>query len=114
MPFLIAGLFGGLLRGGVGLVKYITSYKDVEIRPYYFMGTVALSGVIGYISAWVAKDVAYTFLELETFPVSFAVVIGYAGGDFLENILKIAMKEPNFLEIGKKIKKTTTTLKENK
>ncbi len=112
MSFLIAGLFGGLLRGGVGLVKYITSYKDVEIRPHYFLGTVALSGVIGYISAWVAKDVAHTFLELETFPVSFAIVIGYAGGDFLENIFKIAIKNPNLFEIGTKIKKVTN--KENK
>ncbi len=107
MSFLIAGLFGGLLRGGVGLVKYITSYKDVEIRPYYFLGTVALSGVIGYIGAWVAKDVSQLFLEIETLPLSFAVVIGYAGGDFLENIFKIAIKNPNLFEIGSKLKKIT-------
>lgn len=107
MSFLIAGLFGGLLRGGVGLVKYITSYKDVEIRPYYFLGTVALSGVIGYISAWVAKDISFILLETEALPVSFALVIGYAGGDFLENIFKIAIKNPNLFEIGSKLKKAT-------
>ncbi len=107
MSFLIAGLFGGLLRGGVGLTKYITSYKDVEIKPYYFLSTVALSGVIGYIGAWAARDIAHIFFEIETFPLSFAVVIGYAGGDFLENIFKIAMKNPNLFEIGTKIKKIT-------
>ncbi len=104
MSFLVAGLFGGLLRGGVGLVKYITSYKDVQIRPYYFMGAVLLSGVIGYVSAWIAKDAADIFLDIDTLPLSFAVIAGYAGGDFIENLFKIGMKEPHLFEVGKKIK----------
>ncbi len=107
MSFLIAGLFGGLLRGGVGLIKYMTSYKDVEIRPYYFVGSVLLSGVVGYVSAWVAQDVVHIFFELDTIPISFALIAGYAGGDLIENIFKIGMKEPNLFEIGKRIKKIT-------
>ena len=103
MSFLIAGFIGGILRGGVGLAKYMTSYKDVEIRPYYFTGAVILSGIVGYVSAWIAQDVAHIFLELETIPVSFALIAGYAGGDLIENIFKIGMKEPNLFEIGKKI-----------
>ena len=108
MSFLIAGFLGGILRGGVGLVKYMTSYKDVEIRPYYFAGAVLISGVVGYASAWIAQDAARIFLELETVPVSFALIAGYAGGDLIENIFKIGMKQPNLFEIGKRI----TTLKE--
>ncbi len=108
MSFLVAGFFGGLLRGGVGLAKYMTSYKDVEIRPYYFLGAVLLSGIVGYVSAWIAQDVAKIFLELSSIPLSFAVVAGYAGGDFIENIFKIGMKDPNLFEIGKKIKKITS------
>jgi len=104
MPFLFAGFFGGLLRGGVGLVKYMTSYKDVKIRPYYFAGSVLLTGIVGYVSALIAKDAASIFLELEALPVSFAIVAGYAGGDFIENLFKIGMKDPDFFKIGEKIK----------
>ncbi len=107
MSFLIAGFIGGLLRGGVGLAKYMTSYKDVEIRPYYFIGAVALSGVVGYVSAWVAQDVAGIFLELDALPVSFALIAGYAGGDLIENLFKIGMKQPDLFELGKKIKDIT-------
>ncbi len=105
MSFLLAGMFGGILRGGVGLTKYMTSYKDVEIRPYYFLGSVAVSAIIGYVSVWVARDIALVFLETETFPLSFAVVIGYAGGDFLENIFKIATKNPDLFQLKKTVKK---------
>ncbi len=104
MSFIIAGFIGGVIRGGVGLVKYMTSYKDVKIRPYYFGGAVLLSGVVGYVAAWIAQDVVHIFLELDTLPLSFALIAGYAGGDFIENIFKIGMKEPNLFEIGKKIK----------
>ncbi|MEA2092652.1 MAG: hypothetical protein U9P61_01625 [Patescibacteria group bacterium] len=107
MSFLFAGFIGGLLRGGVGLVKYMTSYKDVEIRSYYFTGAVILSGIIGYVAAWVAQDVSGIFLEMETIPISFAIIAGYAGGDLIENIFKIGMKQPNLFEIGKKIKDIT-------
>ncbi len=103
MSFIIAGFIGGLIRGGVGLVKYMTSYKDVEIRPYYFIGSVLLSGVVGYVAAWIAQDVVHIFLELDALPLSFALIAGYAGGDFIENLFKIGMKEPNLFEIGKKI-----------
>ena len=113
MSFLFAGLIGGLLRGGVGLTKYMTSYKDVEIRPYYFLGSVFLSGVIGYIGAWVASDVANIFFEIKSLPISFAIIIGYAGGDFLENLFKIATKNPDIFNIGKSLKKVSK-IKEEK
>ena len=102
--FFIAGLFGGLLRGGMGLFKYMTSYKDVEIRPYYFAGMVILTGVVGWVSAWVAGDALRIFLELDSVPLSFAVVAGYAGGDLIENIFKIIIQEPQLFKVGKKLK----------
>ena len=104
MSFLIAGFFGGLLRGGIGLTKYMTSYKDVEIRPYYFTGMIILTGVVGYVSAWVAQDAARIFLEVDRLPISFALVAGYAGGDLLENLFKIGMNEPHIYEMGQKFK----------
>ncbi len=113
MSFLIAGFLGGVLRGGMGLVKYMTSYKDVEVRPYYFLGSMLLSGLIGYVAAWIAKDAGHIFLGIESVPISFAIIAGYAGGDMIENLFKIGMKEPNLFEIGKKIKKITSTSKNN-
>lgn len=110
MSFLIAGFIGGIIRGGVGLVKYITSYKDVEIRPFYFLGSVLLTGIVGYVAAWIAKDVAHIFLEIDSAPISFALIAGYAGGDLIENLFKIGIKEPNFFEIGKKIEKITGSI----
>lgn len=107
LSFFLAGLCGGLLRGGMGLFKYTTSYKDVKIRPYYFGGMVILTGVIGWVSAWVARDMLRIFLELETVPLSFAIIAGYAGGDFIENVFKIAMKEPNLFEVGREIKEVS-------
>ena len=68
---------------------------------------VVLTGVIGWVSAWVARDVLRIFLELETIPVSFAIIAGYAGGDFIENVFKIAMKEPNLFEVGRQIKEVS-------
>ncbi len=114
MSFLIAGFIGGVLRGAVGLVKYITSYKDVEIRPYYFISSVLLAGLIGYVAAWVIKDIAHIFVGIETAPVSFALIAGYAGGDLIENLFKIGMKEPNLFEIGKKIKEITSLTEKKK
>ena len=38
--FFIAGFIGGVLRGIVGLIEYSTLYKDVKIRPWYFVGMV--------------------------------------------------------------------------
>ncbi len=114
MDFLLAGFFGGLLRGGMGLFKYTTSYKDVEIRPYYFLGMVIFTGIIGWVSAWVVRDALDIFLEVKVIPLSFALVAGYAGGDFIENLFKIAMKEPQLFEVGRKIKKIGEDIKREK
>jgi hypothetical protein len=105
MSFLIGGVFGGVLRGSVGIIKYITSYKDVKINPYYFSGTVIISGIVGYVSALIVQDISGVFLELEVLPLSFAIVAGYAGGDFLENLVKIALKDADLSNLGEKIKK---------
>lgn len=104
MGFVIAGFLGGLLRGGMGLFKYMTSYKDVEIRPFYFLSMVIFSGIIGYVSALVAWDVIEIFLEIKEIPWTIALVVGYAGGDFMENIFKIIIREPQLFDLGRKIK----------
>ncbi len=104
MSFFFFGFLGGVIRGIVGLVKYIQSYKDVEIRPKYFTGTVLISGLIGLTAAWITHDMGISFLGLEKLPLSLALIIGYAGGDFLENIFKIIIKDDTIFQLGKKDK----------
>ncbi|MEA3399348.1 MAG: hypothetical protein U9R00_02445 [Patescibacteria group bacterium] len=89
ISILIAGFIGGALRGIVGYVKYFTRYKEVEFKFWYFTGMMVLSGVIGFLAAWVAKDLKITVLGLESLTPAIAFVIGYAGGDFIENLFKI-------------------------
>ena len=96
--FFIAGFIGGVLRGVVGLVKYNLSYKDVKIRPWYFIGMVVVSGILGTVAAWVVRDLGIEFLAVKSFSPALAVVIGYAGGDLLENIFKILTKKQNLFQ----------------
>ena len=96
MTFFFAGLLGGILRGAVGISKYLRSYKDVKIRPIYFGLSVLISGIAGLLSAWIVKDLGMTFLQLDYVPATVAIIVGYAGGDFLENTFKIIMKKPEF------------------
>ena len=102
MSFLFFGFLGGLIRGTVGLIKHIQSYKEVPIRPWYFFGMVSVSGFIGLASACVTHDLGITFLGLEKLPLSLALIIGYAGGDFIENIFKIVVNNQDVFTIGKK------------
>lgn len=93
MEFLLAGFLGGAIRGTMGVVKYTLSYKDVAMRPWYFVGTVAVAGAIGFLVAWIVQDLGISFLGVETVSPAIAVIVGYAGGDFLENIFKIITRD---------------------
>jgi len=41
------------------------------------------------------RNWALLFLGVETLSPAIAVIVGYAGGDFIENIFKIIIKQPN-------------------
>lgn len=94
VTFFIAGFLGGVIRGIVGILKYALSYKDVKISWFYFGGMTLVSGFIGLIAAWVIKDMGIMFEGIESLSSALALVVGYAGGDFLENIFKVLMKKP--------------------
>jgi hypothetical protein len=91
---ILASFGGGILRGLVGFTKHQFSYKDVKFRPYYFLGTVLISGIIGLVSALAIKEVGFTLLN--QFTPALAFIVGYAGGDFLENLYKIIIKKSSF------------------
>lgn len=93
---IIAAFGGGLIRGLVGFIKHQFSYKDVPFRPGYFLGMMMASGIIGLLSVWAIKGVGFTFGD--TFSPALAFIIGYAGGDFIENIYKIIIKKSSLYE----------------
>ena len=86
-----AAFAGGVLRGLVGFVKYQFSYKEVKFRTRYFLGTIFISGVIGLLAAMVVREIGFTILG--GFSKALAFIIGYAGGEFIENIYKIIIKK---------------------
>lgn len=95
---LFAGFGGGVIRGVVGYIKYQFKFKNVPFKPWYFLGMMVLSGVVGLLTAVAVKSAGITILGLEITP-GMAFIIGYAGGDFIENIYKIVFKKDTIFEI---------------
>ncbi len=92
----IAAFGGGLIRGLVGFIKHQFAYKSVPFRWGYFLGMTVTSGLIGMVSAIAIKELGFTLFG--QFTPALAFVIGYAGGDFVENIYKIIIKKSNLYE----------------
>jgi len=93
---LIAGFGGGAIRGLVGFIKHQYSYKNVGFNLPYFFTMILLSGMIGFLSAAAVKELGLKFLDIDYISPALCLIIGYAGGDFLENIYKIIIKKPSF------------------
>lgn len=84
---LIAGFGGGIVRGLTGFVKHQYSYKNVKFNLPYFLLMMFLSGLIGLLTAAVVDG-----------QPALAFVAGYAGGDFIENLYKIAKGKTSLWE----------------
>jgi hypothetical protein len=96
---LVFGLLGGVLRGLVGYLKYRSSYKGIPFMMGYFLLSVGVSGIVGLFAAWVTQDLGISFLGLTTMTPALGVVIGYAGGDFIENLFKILTGKTSLYEL---------------
>ncbi|MDD4995919.1 MAG: hypothetical protein PHW15_00370 [Patescibacteria group bacterium] len=81
---LFTGFCGGIIRGLVGFLKHQFSYKDVKFDIRYFLLMMFLSGLVGLVVAAVFNQEA-----------GFSLIIGYAGGDFIENVYKTIKKSPS-------------------
>ena len=77
----------------IGFIKHQFSYKKVEFNLLYFLGMMFVSGVVGLLSAMAIKEAGITFSGSTVLNPALAFIIGYAGGDFLENIYKIIAKK---------------------
>ena len=90
---LVAGGFGGVVRGLMGFVKHRLSYKDVPFKPDYFLGTVGLSALVGVTVTWALVGSGLKLPLVDQINPALAFIVGYAGGDFLENLYKLLIKE---------------------
>ena len=85
---LIAGFAGGTVRGLVGFIKYQFQFKNTVFRSGYFFGMVALSGIVGLLTTVAVQGSGIpVFGGVANQAIAF--IIGYAGGDFIENVYKI-------------------------
>jgi len=91
LSILIAGFGGGIVRGLVGFIKHQFAYKNVGFNLSYFFGMAFISGIVGLLSAVAIKEVGLTLEGIFSPALSF--IVGYAGGDFIENIYKIIIKK---------------------
>lgn len=99
---LLAAFFGGMIRGLVGFIKHQYSYKNVSFNLSYFLGMSFLSGIIGLMAAAAIREIGFTYQGFFTPALSF--VVGYAGGDFIENVYKIIVKKPSIFPLSKEEK----------
>jgi hypothetical protein len=95
LSILVAGFGGGVVRGSVGFIKHQYSYKSVSFKLPYFLAMMFISGVVGVLTAVAIKELGLTFFGLTQLTPALAFVIGYAGGDFLENVYKTIVKKPS-------------------
>ncbi|HEA84499.1 MAG TPA: hypothetical protein ENI04_00770 [Candidatus Wildermuthbacteria bacterium] len=98
---LLAGFGGGIIRGLVGFVKHQYSYKEVPFELPYFISMMMVSGLIGGVATLSVRELGMSFLGIETLSPALSLIIGYAGGDFLENIYKIILKKPTLFKLPK-------------
>ncbi|MEK7104334.1 MAG: hypothetical protein AAB842_02970, partial [Patescibacteria group bacterium] len=57
---LLAGFFGGVVRGLIGFLKHQYSYKSVPFDLKYFFGMSFISGIIGLMASISIKEVGLT------------------------------------------------------
>ena len=99
ISILIAGFVGGLIRGLVGFIKHQYSYKNVVFRWSYFLGTSFISGITGLLITMSIGSLGFTVNG--TFDPAMGFIVGYAGGDFIENVYKTIAKKNLFGKICK-------------
>jgi len=93
IQLLIAGFGGGMIRGIIGYLKHQYSYKNVKFDLPYFFTMIFLSGVVGVIVAYSVNQAGVQIEGVEYISPAIALIIGYAGGDFLESVYKILAKK---------------------
>ncbi len=71
----------------------------------YFFAMMFLSGIIGLLTAVSVKELGMTFLGVDSIFPALSLIVGYSGGDFIENIYKIIVKKPSLYSLPEDLKK---------
>ena len=76
------GLMGGLIRALIGIIKNKRLKNKIKFKPSYLIITLIISAIIGMLTstAFITNNLI-------------SLVIGYAGIDLLDNILKIIKRK---------------------
>lgn len=82
-----------MIRGIIGYLKHQYSYKNVKFDLPYFFTMIFLSGAVGIIVATAVNEAGVQIEGVEYISPAIALIIGYAGGDFLESVYKILAKK---------------------
>lgn len=102
LSILIAGFGGGVVRGLVGFVKHQFKFKNVKFNLEYFTAMMFISGVIGILTAVAVKEIDLSILGLDIVSPGVAFILGYAGGDIVENLYKIIFRKDSIFDLMKK------------
>lgn len=99
---LLAGATGGLVRGIVGFLKHQFAYKNVEFKPAYISLIIALSAFVGLTVTWALFSSGLEIVALAQINPAIAFIVGYAGGDIIENLYKILVGKATLYSLSKK------------
>ena len=86
---LVAGASGGLVRGIVGFLKHQFAYKNVNFKLEYIASIMLLSALVGLSVTWAVVSSGLEIVALKEINPAIAFIVGYAGGDLIENLYKI-------------------------
>lgn len=93
ISIILAGFGGGAVRNLVGFAKQF-SFTKPQFDIKYFLMTMVTSGAIGLIAAVVTKELDISILGISGFTPAIAFLVGYAGGDLMDNLYKIILRKP--------------------
>ena len=72
--------------------RWICKISKHDLRAFLLaINIFFMTGLIGLLAAWAARDIG-----LPSITPAIAFIIGYVGGDFIENIFKILTKKDSF------------------
>jgi hypothetical protein len=102
LSLLLAGALGGLVRGIVGFVKYQFAYKNVQFKPTYVATLMAISAFVGLTVTWSIVESGISSPFLSDINPAIAFIVGYAGGDLVENLYKILINRTTLYPLPQK------------
>ena len=89
-----------MVRALFGFFKQF-SYKTPKFEVFYFFVMVFISSIIGLLTAVATKELELNFFGLGEFTPALTFIVGYAEGDFLENVYKTIIKKPSLYSFPK-------------